>query len=60
MRLCYKHWKTKRNSYFMYINWVKHKGFGKPKLKLNYKTNVLIAHLFDFSWGKFHAYLVKV
>lgn len=59
MRKFYRHWRTNFNEYFFYIYWVGHKGFGRPRLKINYKPNSWSVHVFDFSWRKLHIYLVK-
>ena len=59
MKVFYKHFKTKKSDYFLYVNWVNHNGFGKPILKINYKATSHAEHLFDFSFYKLHCYLVR-
>lgn len=61
MELYYKYIETQKSEYFFHVYWVKHNGFGLPKLKINdrEKHSVNYVTIFDFKCYKLYVYLVK-
>lgn len=52
------HWKRKGIGYYMWMCWVAHDGFGRPRLSINTRLQD-VDFVFYFSWGKFQWYIAK-
>ena len=59
MRIFYKNYKSKSYEYFFYLYWVRHNGFGRPKLVINKRHTEKAKFIFLFTCYKLECYLVK-
>ena len=58
---CYRkywHWKRKGKEYNMWMVWVAHDGFGRPKLSINTRMQGQ-DFVFIFTWYRFQWYIIK-
>lgn len=59
MTLLYKYYKVKDRERNLWVNWVNHSGFGRPRF---YKRKIAEGYpwecyAYGFSWGKLDAYI---
>ena len=59
MRIFYRSYKTRCNEFFFYISWVRHDGFGRPRLVVNKRYTEKAKFVFLFTCYKLECYLVK-
>lgn len=52
------HWKRKGIEYWMWMYWVAHDGFGRPRLSINTRRQGL-DFVVLFTWSRFQWYIIK-